>query len=155
MGFKKDVWELYNLNEDYSQANNWQQKNPEKWKELKKLFSEEAKENKDCPLVQVSGSGFIRKTPSHRHIKAGYSTEIQTECLNSVLPDWVKRSNKVVVDMEVPANANGVLYAMGGGSGGLTCFMENGKLVYEYNMMIIERYTVEAKEKLSPGKHTR
>ena len=55
--------------------------------------------------------------------------------------------------MEVPANANGVLYALGGGSGGLTLFMENGKLVYEYNMMIIERYTVEAKEKLSPGKH--
>jgi arylsulfatase len=31
--------------------------------------------------------------------------------------------------------------------------MENGRLVYEYNMMIIERYTVEAKEKLPPGKH--
>jgi arylsulfatase len=31
--------------------------------------------------------------------------------------------------------------------------MENGKLVYEYNMMIIERYTVESKDKISQGKH--
>ena len=68
-------------------------------------------------------------------------------------PGLGKKSNKVVVDMEIPANANGVLYALGGGSGGLTCFMENGILVYEYNMMIIERYTVETSSKLAPGKH--
>ena len=30
--------------------------------------------------------------------------------------------------------------------------MENGKLVYEYNMMIIERYTVEA-GLIAPGRH--
>jgi arylsulfatase len=53
----------------------------------------------------------------------------------------------------VGANANGVLYALGGSGGGLSLFLENGKLVYEYNMLLIERYFVETKEKLLPGKH--
>ena len=33
-----------------------------------------------------------------------------------------------------------MLYALGGASGGLTLYMDEGELVYEYNMMIIERY---------------
>ena len=48
---------------------------------------------------------------------------------------------------------SGVLYALGGASGGLTLYMDKGRLVYEYNMMIIERYTARSKDKLAPGKH--
>jgi hypothetical protein len=47
----------------------------------------------------------------------------------------------------------GVIYAMGGQSGGLTLYMENGRLFYEYNMMIVERYILEAKGRLSAGDH--
>src|SRR6187401_3008589 len=39
---KDDVWELYNVNEDFSEANNLADKNPEKLKELQELFSQEA-----------------------------------------------------------------------------------------------------------------
>ncbi len=46
-----------------------------------------------------------------------------------------------------------MLYALGGASGGLTLYMDQGQLVYEYNMMIIERYTARTNEKLAPGKH--
>ena len=49
--------------------------------------------------------------------------------------------------------ATGVLYALGGASGGLTLYMDDGQLVYEYNMMIIERYIGRSKEKLAAGKH--
>jgi arylsulfatase len=30
--------------------------------------------------------------------------------------------------------------------------MDKGELVYEYNMMVIERYTGRSKEKIAPGK---
>jgi choline dehydrogenase-like flavoprotein len=43
--------------------------------------------------------------------------------------------------------------ALGGGSGGLTLFMDQGQLNYEYNMMLIERYKAQT-PKLSAGKHT-
>ncbi len=54
---------------------------------------------------------------------------------------------------EIGANASGVLYALGGASGGLTLYMDKGELVYEYNMMIIERYIVRSPDKLAAGKH--
>ena len=31
--------------------------------------------------------------------------------------------------------------------------MDRGELVYEYNMMIIERYTARSRDKLAPGRH--
>ena len=49
--------------------------------------------------------------------------------------------------------ASGVLYALGGASGGLALYMDDGHLIYEYNMMVIERYTARSNDKLSPGNH--
>ncbi len=68
-------------------------------------------------------------------------------------PGLGRESNRVVVDAEFRENATGTLYALGGASGGLALFMDKGELVYEYNMMVIERYTARSKEKLAPGKH--
>jgi hypothetical protein len=45
-----------------------------------------------------------------------------------------------------------VLYKLGGNSGGLTLFVEDGILCYEYNLFIIQRTKIRAKEKLPPGK---
>jgi len=58
----------------------------------------------------------------------------------------------VTIDAIVPANANGVLYKLGANSGGLTCFVEDGILCYEYNLFIIQRTKIRAREKLPTGK---
>jgi arylsulfatase A-like enzyme len=150
---KADVWELYNLNEDFSQANDLAAQEPERLKNMRALFLEQAKENKNLPI----GAGIWLRLHPEDAITSPYKSWVFNASTKRMpefsAPGLGKKSNKVVIDMEVPANANGVLYALGGGSGGLTLFMENGKLVYEYNMMIIERYTVETKEKLAAGKH--
>ena len=57
------------------------------------------------------------------------------------------------MNAEVGKNASGVFYALGGASGGLTLYLDKGQLVYEYNMMIIERYIAKSREKLVAGKH--
>ncbi|MFP5039376.1 arylsulfatase [Parasediminibacterium sp. JCM 36343] len=49
--FEKDEWELYNLNEDFTETNNLAAKYPEKLAELKKEFDVQAKKNKLYPLV--------------------------------------------------------------------------------------------------------
>jgi arylsulfatase A-like enzyme len=49
--FENDVWELYNLNEDFNERVNLASKYPEKLEELKKLFDEQAKENNVYPLI--------------------------------------------------------------------------------------------------------
>ena len=62
------------------------------------------------------------------------------------------KPNIVTIDAVIPAKANGVLYKLGANSGGLTCFVEEGILCYEYNLFIIQRTKIRAKEKLPIGK---
>jgi arylsulfatase len=58
----------------------------------------------------------------------------------------------VTIDADLPDEATGVLYALGGFSGGLACYVEDGRLCYEYNLFEIERTQIKAKEKLPAGK---
>ena len=48
-----DVWELYNLNEDFNERIDLAKKNPEKLKELKALYEEEAVKNNIYPLIDI------------------------------------------------------------------------------------------------------
>ncbi len=149
----KDVWELYNLQTDYSQAEDLAAKEPERLAKMKELFLEEAKKNKAFPI----GAGiWLRLHPEDR-IKSPYTSWVfdatTTRMPEFTAPGLGRESNQVTIDAEMGQNASGVLYALGGASGGLTLFMDKGHLVYEYNMMIIERYQARTKEKLAPGKH--
>jgi hypothetical protein len=68
-------------------------------------------------------------------------------------PALGKRSNHVAVEVEVGEEASGVLYAMGGASGGVTVYMDKGQLVYEYNMLIIERTKAKSAAKITAGRY--
>jgi arylsulfatase A-like enzyme len=149
----KDVWELYNLSSDYSQAEDLAAKEPQRLAQMKELFLAEAKKNQVFPI----GAGiWLRLHPEDR-IKSPYTSWVfdatTTRMPEFTAPGLGQESNRVNIDAEIAENASGVLYALGGASGGLTLFMDKGHLVYEYNMMIIERYQARTKEKLAPGKH--
>jgi arylsulfatase len=150
---RKDVWELYNLQTDFSQANNLALKDPKRLVDMQALFLKEAEANKAFPI----GAGiWLRLHPEDR-VKTPYTTwhfdSTTRRMPEFAAPGLGRESNHVTVDAEFGENASGVLYALGGASGGLTLYMDQGQLVYEYNMMIIERYTVRSTSKLSPGKH--
>jgi arylsulfatase len=67
-------------------------------------------------------------------------------------PGLGRESSTVTIEAEIGDNASGVLFALGGSGGGLTLYMDKGYLVYEYNMMIIERYIARSETKLPAGK---
>ena len=67
-------------------------------------------------------------------------------------PKLGRVNNLVSMEVEVPENASGVLYALGAFSGGLSCYVKDGVLCYEYNLFEIERTQIKAKEKLAAGK---
>ena len=58
------------------------------------------------------------------------------------------KNNTVTIDADLPANANGVLYALGGFAGGVTCYLDDGYLCYEYNLFIISRTKLHSVDKL-------
>jgi hypothetical protein len=69
-------------------------------------------------------------------------------------PALGNKNNIVTIDADIPANANGVLYALGAAAGGLTCYLDDGYLCYEYNLFILSRTKIRSAEKLAPGTAT-
>ena len=147
-----DVWELYNLAEDWSQANDLAAKMPEKLAQLKDLFLIEATKNKVLPIggglwIAVLHPELRISPPYNEWTFSGDAVRIPEFCA----PALGNKPNVVTIDAEIPANANGVLYKLGANSGGLTCFFEDGILCYEYNLFIIQRTKIRSKEKIPAG----
>ena len=148
-----DVWELYNLNEDFSQANDLAAAMPDKLAALKQEFMQQAKDNNDFP---IGAGNWLRLHPADRITTPYRSWKFTANTRRMpefTAPGLGRESNHVVVDLDVKENSNGVLYAVGGSGGGLTVYMEDGHLVYLYNMMIIEQYEARSAAPLPPGRH--
>jgi arylsulfatase len=148
-----DAWELYNLEEDWTQAHDLAASMPEKLAQMKDIFLVEATKNKVLP---IGGGLWVPLLHPEMRIAPPYAA--WTFSGNTVrMPEFCapalgNKPNVVSIDAQIPANANGVLYKLGANSGGLTCFVENGVLCYEYNLFIIQRTKIRAKQKLPVGK---
>jgi arylsulfatase A-like enzyme len=149
-----DQWELYNLDEDWSQANDLAATNPQKLEELKLLFLLESTKNKNLPI----GGGLWSTAMFHpEDAPASALTEWTfdapiTRMPESAAPKLGKQDSLVCMEVDVPENANGVLYALAGFSGGITCYVKDGFLCYEFNLFEIQRTKLKSKDKLPTGK---
>ena len=150
----KAVWELYDLSNDFSQMHDLAKANPGKLEEMKKLFLAQAQENKVFPI----GAGIWLRIHPEDRIKTPYTSwtfdDTTTRMPEFSAPAIGNTSNTITIDLECGAEASGVLYALGGAGGGLTCYMDKGRLMFEYNLMIIDRSLAKSREMITPGKHT-
>ena len=89
-----------------------------------------------------------RITPPYR--EWNFSGDI-TRMPEFAAPKLGNTPNRVTVTAEIPANANGVLYALGGFSAGLTCYVRDGRLYYEYNLFELQRTQINTRDKLPAG----
>ncbi len=149
----KDVWELYHVAEDWTQANDLAAKMPEKLAQLKDQFLIEATKNKVLPIG--GGLWVVVLHPEMRlappHTEWNFTGDIN-RMPEFTAPALGNRPNRVTIEADIPADANGVLYKLGSNSGGLTLFVEDGILCYEYNLFIIMRTKIRATQKLPVGK---
>ena len=149
-----DTWELYHLDEDWSQANDLAAAEPKKLEEMKALFLTESAKNKNLPI----GGGLWSTALYHpEDAPASHLTEWTfdspiTGMPESAAPKLGKVSSLVTMEVDVPANANGVLYALAGFSGGITSYVKDGVLCYEFNLFEVQRTKIHSKEKLPAGK---
>lgn len=148
-----DKWELYNLEEDWTQANDLASKMPEKLAQMKELFAIEAARNNVYP---VGGGLYTVVFHPEQRISTPYKewtfTGDVTRMPEFTAPALGNRPNHVTIDADIPSNANGVLYALGAFSGGLTTYVKEGILCYEYNLFEIMRTRMCGKDKLPHGK---
>jgi arylsulfatase A-like enzyme len=155
-------WELYNLNEDVTEANDLAAKMPDKLKELQDVFYAEAAKYNVLPLDNSTLARFTTPRPS---ATAGRTTFTYSGTLsnvpNSAAPDIKEKSYSITAEVEIPeGGAEGMIVTDGGRFGGYGLFLSKGKLgfgrghvVFLYNLLDLKRTAWEGPE-LKAGKHT-
>jgi arylsulfatase len=149
-------WELYNIAEDYSEDNDLAAKMPDKLRDMQELFIAEAQKYNVFPLDNSVLERVIAPRPSST---AGRTTFIYSGDLPGVpysdAPDILNKSYTITAEVEVPQNGGeGMIATMGGRFGGYGLYLLQGKPVFLYNFLDLERFRWEGRQALAPGKHS-
>jgi arylsulfatase len=157
--WENDKWELYNLDQDFSEANDLAAKNPAKLAEMKKLFDEEARKNNVYPLDDRGAARLAVPKPSPggadpRRTKFTYY-EGATRLPETASPNTKNRSHRITAVIDMPdKGGEGIIVAAGGQSAGFALYVKDGKLNYHYNWFDRERSNVISKDPLPAGEFT-
>jgi len=153
--FADDRWELYNVEKDFSQAEDLAEKHPEKLEELKKLFLVEAEKYNVFPL---DDRGFARILEGGRPSIVGDRTSFTLREGAIRMPEDMIRTTfnksyeidaKLVIPQE--GKAEGVVLAAGGYFGGISLYIKEGRPLFTYNYFGSEYTTISGKETLPRG----
>ena len=149
------VFQLYNLNTDFSQTNDIAAKNPEKVKEMKEAFLAEAKKYQVFPLDASVAARIVAPRPN---ITAGRTEFVYTRPMVGLpqgdSPLLLNTSYTVTADIDVPqGGAEGMILTSGGRFAGYGFYLLKGKPVWLWNLVDLERIKWEGPDALTPGKH--
>ena len=147
-------WELYDLRNDWTQADDVAAKNPAKLKELQDLFWQEAQKYQVLPLDASLVTRIIAPRPS---LSAGRDVFTWTQPITGVpngdAPSLLNTSYTFRAEVEIPqGGANGMLITQGGRFGGYGFYVRDSKPVFTWNLVDLKRVRWEGPA-LTPGKH--
>ncbi len=155
--FDDDVWELYDTNKDWSQANNLAAQMPEKLHELQRLFLIEATKYNVLPLDDRLGERFNSDMAGRPELIRGKSQILfgrMGRLSENCVINLKNKSHSVTAEIVVPASgAEGVIVAQGGNMGGWSLYAKAGKLKYCYNYVGVQLSYAESSSPLPSGQH--
>jgi arylsulfatase len=151
-------WELYNINEDFSQANDLAAKNPDKLKELQAAFDVEAKKYNVYPLDSSFAS---RADPAIRPSLTRGRSEFtyypgMVRIPEGSAPDFKNKSWTAAAAVSIPGSgASGVLATIGGRFGGMVLLMRDNKPEFAYALsnQPDHKYRITSDQPLPAGDH--
>ena len=146
--FEDDKWELYKVDEDFSESTDLASENSEKLQELIEIFEEEAWKYNVYPLYDDMLSRiakqqdrlfsdqkeFVYFYPGAFRIGEKASAPVKN------------RSHSIVTNIDLKGNEEGVIVAVGGMTGGFSMFIKDGKLYFDYNFLDGVHYTLSSGE---------
>jgi len=148
----QDEWELYYLPDDFSQARNVAEDNPEKLAELRDLFWAEMARNRALPLLGGLAVFFGILPPMSTVTRFTFAGDVQNVS-TTVLPRIYGRSYAIEADVHVPeGGAEGVLCAFADFIGGFSLWVdETGHLNHTYQFLGVETYRQTSTEPIPTG----
>ena len=155
--FDDDVWELYHLENDFSQGIDLAREHPDKLRQLQDLFMAEAATHNVLPLDdRFIERGDQRLRPSYffgREVVTFYPGMVRLA--EGSAPKTTNVDHVVTAKVTIPdGGADGVLIGVGGDGGGWSFHMQEGKLAYHYNWFDIERTDIVSDVDVTAGEHT-
>jgi len=139
----QDRWELFDTRTDFSLTHDLAAEQPKRLEDLEALFMRVAEENKVLP---IGGGLYTLLNPSE--MKRSTNTEWtlyegMTRIPESQAPNVRNGNLRAEIEAQVPRNANGVLFAMGGYAGGVSLYAYDGELRYEYSSLLLRRTKID------------
>lgn len=153
--YDEDVWELYHVDVDRSESKDLSAEHPEKLKELRAVFEDEARLNFVYPLDDRIPVELVNiERPQAEPTRERYVYYPGAAAVPEGVAVNVRgRSYKIIADVMLEKDAEGVLFAHGSRFGGHTLFIKNGRLHYVYNFLGIPPEQTFVSEPLSEGAH--
>ena len=154
--FDQDIWELYGP-DDWTQAHNLAEANPEKLAELQRLWLIEAVKYNVVPLDDRSFERINPDLAGRPQLIRGNSQllfpgmRVSENCVLNIK----NKSHAVTANVVVPeSGANGVIITQGGSVGGWSLYAHGTRrLKYCYNFFGIDYYIVAADDPIPAGAH--
>jgi arylsulfatase len=154
--FDEDVWELYEPG-DWSQAHDLAAEMPEKLAELQQLWLAEARKYNVLPLDDRRIERFNADLVGRPVLVKG-NTQLLFGGMGRLTEGSVvnvkNKSHAVTSEIVVPeTGADGVIIAQGGAFAGWSLYTKDGRPKYCYNLLGLQRFTVEGDAAIPPGTH--
>jgi arylsulfatase A-like enzyme len=149
------VFQLYDLNKDFSQTQDVAARNSKRVKAMRKEFEVIARKYHVFPMDASVAARIVAPRPN---ITAGRSEFVYTRPMTGLpqgdSPLLLNTSYTVTADIEVPqGGAEGMILTSGGRFAGYGFYLLKGKPVWLWNLVDLERIKWEGKDALAPGRH--
>jgi arylsulfatase A-like enzyme len=148
-GFDQDKWELYNVEEDFSEYHDVADKHPDRLRELVEMWWAEAGKYNVLPLDDRTHGRLLAREINEKKTYTFYPGTVRVP--QGSAPHTKNRSYSITAEVEIPANgAEGPICAVGGIGSGWSMYVKDQKLVYCYNNNG-ERYYVRSEGEIPRG----
>ena len=151
-----DVWELYEPS-DWSQEHDLAVEMPTKLAELQQLWLDEARKYNVLPLDDRRIERFNSDLAGRPSLVKGNTQLLfggMARLTENTTINIKNKSHAVTAEVVVPdTGAEGVIIAQGGAYAGWSLYAKDGKPTYCYNLLALQRFTIQGDSAIPPGEH--
>jgi arylsulfatase len=148
-------WELYNLEEDFAETNNLAEKEkPRLIAMIGMWYSEAGKYN----VLPIDSRGLQRVREERPQVAVNRNRYVLYPGTQSIpagaAPKILNRPYSITAEVDIPASgAEGVLLSFGGNDGGISFYVQSGKLCFVHNYVAVHYFYVKSKDAVPLGHH--
>jgi arylsulfatase A-like enzyme len=148
-------WELYNLSEDFAETNNLADKEKARLIEMIGMWYTEAGRYNVLPIDSRGLQRVREERPQIALDRNRYVLYPGTQSIPAgAAPKILNRPYSITAEVDIAKEgAEGVLLSFGGSDGGISFYLQNGKLCFAHNYVAVDYFYVKSRDSVPAGRH--